>query len=126
MSTIAWCEFLCGPIGEHEAEFASTILSERVSFLEADASLAARLFNESGHRRGSLTDCMIAAAALRSGAALATANPSLRPFRDGRCDYRYDLTSVRRGGLHPEDAFLETLWLDRTHVRGANRTEVPT
>ncbi len=74
MSAVAWAELLCGPLDETHREMAGRIVSERVSFLEEDAVMAADLFNESGRRRGSLMDCMIAATALRAGASLATAN----------------------------------------------------
>ena len=37
--------------------------------------MAARLFNGSGRRRGTMIDCMIAATALAEEAAVATSNP---------------------------------------------------
>ena len=76
MSAVAWAELLCGPLDEAERDMAQAIVSERVPFLESDSVLAAGLFNESGRRRGSLMDCMIAATALRAKAPLATANVS--------------------------------------------------
>jgi predicted nucleic acid-binding protein len=74
MNTVAWTELLCGPLEESHLEHATRVVSERVPFLEEDAVVSARLFNESGRRRGSLIDCMIAASALRAGEPLATAN----------------------------------------------------
>ena len=76
MSAISWAEFLCGPVGAEDVELAGRILREPVAFNSADAALTARLFNLAGRRRGSLTDCMIAATAIRAGAALATTNPA--------------------------------------------------
>ena len=76
MSTVAWTELLCGPIDTRHLQLATAIVSERVPLVEDDSALAARLFNESGRRRGTLADCMIAATALRSKAPLATANPA--------------------------------------------------
>ena len=76
ISAIGWAEFLRGPVEGRQVEVATRIVTERVPFLAEDAVRAARLFNLSGRRRGSLTDCMIAATALRAGASLATANPS--------------------------------------------------
>ena len=74
MSAIAWAEFLCGPIEPAQIELTARIVPSRVPFEEDDARIAAGLFNASGRRRGSLTDCMIAASAVRMNAKLATVN----------------------------------------------------
>ena len=74
MSTVAWTELLCGPLEESHLDLATRVVSQRVAFLEEDAAVSVRLFNESGRRRGSLIDCMIAASALRAGEPLATGN----------------------------------------------------
>ena len=74
MNTVAWTELLCGPLEEKHVEYAIRVVSQRVAFLEEDSVVSARLFNETGRRRGSLIDCMIAASALRAGEPLATAN----------------------------------------------------
>ena len=75
ISAIGWTEFLCGPVEPRHVELAARVVSERLSFTDEDAVVAAELFSRSGRRRGSLTDCMIAATALRHEARLATANP---------------------------------------------------
>ena len=74
MSAVAWAELLCGPLARSEMEWAAEIVGQRHAFTPEHAVLAARLFNESGRRRGSLIDCMIAATALADGAPIATAN----------------------------------------------------
>ncbi len=75
MSTIAWAELLCGPLDAGGLELVSHVVGERIPFGEDEAGVAARLFNRSGRRRGSLADCMVAATAICAGAALATENP---------------------------------------------------
>ncbi len=70
----AWAEFLCGPLADDHVTLALRIVGEPLSFAAADARAAARLFNAAGRRRGSLLDCMIAAAALNRKAHLATCN----------------------------------------------------
>jgi predicted nucleic acid-binding protein len=74
ISSIAWAEFLCGPVETSDVDLAARII-QRVPFVDEDAVMAARLFNLSGRRRGTLIDCMIAAVAVRIGASLATTNP---------------------------------------------------
>jgi len=74
MSSVAWTEFLCGPVTLAQRQAALVLLSHVEPYQDEDAALAAYLFNCSGRRRGILVDCMIAAAAIRAGAALATLN----------------------------------------------------
>jgi len=76
ISSIAWAEFLCGPVGDKEVELAARVLPDRYPFSQEDAAVAARLFNLSGRRRGTFIDCMIAAVALVAKASLATTNPN--------------------------------------------------
>ncbi len=83
MSTVAWAEFLCGPLARSDIELAAEIVGEHCDCKPEHAVIAARLFNESGRRRGSLIDCMIAAAALADSAPIATANAAdFHRFKD--------------------------------------------
>jgi len=75
ISAIAWSEFLCGPLDETHPALIMKAVGEPEPFLAADAKLAAEFFNLSGRRRGHMADCMIAATAVRVGAALATSTP---------------------------------------------------
>jgi predicted nucleic acid-binding protein len=74
ISSIAWCEFLCGPVEAAAATFALLTLGPPTPFVVEDSAFAASLFNAAGRRRGSLPDCMIAAVAVRVAAQVATAN----------------------------------------------------
>jgi predicted nucleic acid-binding protein len=74
MSAIGWSEFLCGPVEPDQIELVKALVEEFAPFFPQDAELAARFFNLSGRRRGSLIDCMIAATAVRLRAHLATSN----------------------------------------------------
>jgi predicted nucleic acid-binding protein len=81
VSTVAWAEFLCGPLGAEEKVLARQIFPSPEPFLQSDALLAASLFNKTGRRSRSLADCMIAAVAMRCGARLATLNAGdFQPF----------------------------------------------
>jgi predicted nucleic acid-binding protein len=74
MSCIGWAEFLCGPVEPRHVQLAREIVRDPEPFGRRDAELASDLFKRSGRRRGTLSDCMIAASAMRFGGSLATAN----------------------------------------------------
>ena len=74
MSTIAWTEFSCGPVNDEILGLAKDLIGTFVPFDESHARQAAWFYNESGRRRGSLIDCMIAATAQADDAPVATLN----------------------------------------------------
>jgi predicted nucleic acid-binding protein len=76
-SAIAWSEFLNGPVNPLEISRVESVLQSRIlAFGRAEAALAAELFNQTGRRRGSRFDCLIAATAILSPAEMATVNQS--------------------------------------------------
>lgn len=81
-SSLVWTEFLNGPVSAADiALVASVIEDEVVPFEKQTAALAAQLFNQTGRRRGSRFDCLIAATAILANAELATENKSdFKPF----------------------------------------------
>ena len=75
VSAIAWSEFLKGPVSRREVEDARGIIEGRIrAFDLREAEMAANLFNRTGRKRGTQTDCFIAATAICAGASLATLN----------------------------------------------------
>ena len=74
VSAVAWAAFSSEPVTSGQLELAAQIVGCPVDFTTEDAEIAARLFNATGRRRGTMQDCMIAAAALRDNAPLATSN----------------------------------------------------
>ena len=76
ISSVAWSEFLCGPLTQQQQNFAQEIIGSPEPFLAADAHKSAELFNATGRRSRSLADCQVAAIALRCDARLATADVS--------------------------------------------------
>lgn len=74
ISAVAWAEFQCGPLTSPELATVGAMIGNHAAFTKDAAETAARLFDETGRRRGSLIDCMIAAAALADDAPVATAN----------------------------------------------------
>lgn len=84
-TAIAWYEFLSGPVDEEGVALVSALLRDRVIPFSGDqAQEGARLWNATGRQRRLRIDAMIAAAAVVSGAELATANlgdfETFRPY----------------------------------------------
>jgi predicted nucleic acid-binding protein len=74
-SSIAWTEFLSGPIKDEQIEVVDMLVQGRiVPFGRVEAQFAAMLFNAAGRKRASRADCLIAAAAICSRSPLATFN----------------------------------------------------
>ena len=74
ISTVAWGEFLCGPISNAAESLARQLLPDAEVLKRPDAETAADLFNRTGRRAKSFADCCIAATAIRVSAPLATSN----------------------------------------------------
>ena len=73
-NAIVWGEFLCGPVTPNEIVLARQLVVSVDPVLPQDAEQAASLFSQTGRRKHSLADCMIAAACLRLNVPLATDN----------------------------------------------------
>ena len=74
-SVIAWHEYARGPLLPEDQVRTARLLEDRIVALTRQmAELAARLFNETGRRRASTADCLIAAAAIKAKAKLLTDN----------------------------------------------------
>ncbi len=75
VSAIAWSEFLNGPHSKAQKDAVQAIVEGRIlDFTAKEAEQASRLFHYTGRKRGSHSDCMIAACALTSGVRVATRN----------------------------------------------------
>ena len=74
-SALAWTEFLSGPVSAADIALVESVIAGNiVGFEKPTAVFAAQLFNQTGRRRGSRFDCLIAATAIASNASLATEN----------------------------------------------------
>lgn len=74
ISAMAWAEFLCGPVEDAQRDLARRLIVTPVPLDVGSAERAAAMFNDTGRRRGSLGDCLIAATTVNAGAELATRN----------------------------------------------------
>ena len=75
VSAVVWYEFCKGPLDARGLALIRSMLAiDPVPFGVLEAEDAARLFNQAGRARRLTMDVMIAACAIRSGAAVATAN----------------------------------------------------
>ena len=74
-SAIAWSEFCNGPVELVRKALVYDLLERTVvDFNREMAELASDLFNATGRRRGSHSDCMIAACAIKTNVPISTLN----------------------------------------------------
>jgi len=74
-SAITWFEFCNGPCTEAQQQISLKFLNNIIiPFSQHHANLASQLFNQTGRRRSSRADCMIAAVAILNNAPIATYN----------------------------------------------------
>ena len=72
---LVWYEFCSGPLLAEELQLAFALLSRRITpITQADAELAAHLFNCVGRQRRLRADTLIAACAINASAELVTLN----------------------------------------------------
>ena len=75
VSAVVWSEFLNGPVTPREIRDASIMLEGRIIvFGVIEAEMAAKIYNQTGRKRGTRNDCFIAATAICSRVTLATLN----------------------------------------------------
>lgn len=74
VSAVVWTEFLSGTATANQIRLADALIQRIVPFGQAEATLAAALYNFAGRKREKRLDCMIAATAIATGASLATLN----------------------------------------------------
>ena len=75
-SSVAWMEFCCGNnVSEDEQHAILKVINNTIHpFDQEQAYIAAKLFHQTGRKRGSQGDCMIAAAAIHQQSSIATRN----------------------------------------------------
>lgn len=75
VSSVAWSEFLNGPHTKSQKDAVQAIVEGRIlDFTAKEAEQASRLFHYTGRKRGSHSDCMIAACAMIQSVRVATRN----------------------------------------------------
>jgi len=80
ISAMAWAEFLAGPLDDETLQLAGRLVGPAAGVTGVHAGRAAQLFNMTGRRRGTLSDCLIAAVAMEGDAALATSDNAFERF----------------------------------------------
>lgn len=76
VSAMGWAEFQCGPLEVGELDMAHEVIHGVLPVTLEIANRAGFLFQATGRRSRSLSDCIIAASAISEGVPLATMNQS--------------------------------------------------